>query len=61
MNIVIGIKEVAILTVFFTVIALYYDIYNQDHILSFVINHVIALLIALGVAKLINTIYLVRK
>jgi len=58
MNIVIGIKEVVILTLFFTAMALYYDIYNQNHILSFVINHVIALLIALGLAKLINTLYL---
>jgi hypothetical protein len=58
MNIVIGFKEVVILTLFFTAMALYYDIYNQNHILSFVINHVIALLIALGLAKLINTLYL---
>lgn len=58
MNIVIGIKEIVILTIFFTSMALYYDIYNQDHILSFIINHVIALLIALAIAKLINTIYL---
>jgi len=58
MNIVIGTKEVVILTIFFTAMALYYDIYNQNHILSFVINHVIALLIALGLAKLVNTVYL---
>ena len=58
MNIVIGTKEVLILTIFFTTMALYYDIYNQDHIISFIINHVVALLIALGVAKLINTVYL---
>ena len=58
MNIVIGVKEVVILTIFFTAMALYYDIYNQDHILSFVLNHAIALLIALGIAKFINTMYL---
>jgi len=58
MNIVIGLKEVVILTIFFTTMALYYDIYNQNHILSFVINHVLALLIALGLAKVMNTLYL---
>ena len=57
MKIVIGVKEVTILTIFFTVLALYYDIYHNDHVLSFVINHAIALLIALGIAKFINTMY----
>ena len=58
MNIVIALKEIVILTIFFTTMALYYDIYNQNHILSFVINHVLALLIALGLAKVMNTLYL---
>lgn len=58
MNIILGVKEITILTIAFTTLALYYDIYNQDHILSFVMNHVVALLIALGIAKVMNMIYL---
>jgi hypothetical protein len=58
MKIILGVKEITILTIVFTALALYYDIYNQDHILSFVINHAVALLVALGIAKVINTIYL---
>jgi len=61
MNIVIGVKEIALLTFLFTALALYYDIYHREHVLSFVIEHVIALLIALGLAKLINTTYLQYK
>lgn len=58
MKIVLGFKEIAILTVLFTALALYYDIYRNEYVLPFVIHHVIALLISLGLAKLINTIYL---
>ena len=51
--------EVLILTIIFAGLALYYDIYtDREHVLSFIISHVVALLIALGIAKFMNTIYL---
>jgi hypothetical protein len=62
MNISINVREVIVLTILFIGLALYYDIYtDKEHMLSFVIDHVVALLIALGLAKAINTIYLRYK
>jgi len=59
MNITINGMEVLILTIIFAGLALYYDIYtDREHVLSFIISHVVALLIALGIAKFMNTIYL---
>ncbi len=53
MKIKIGAKEIFYLSVFFTILALYFDIYGEKHVLSFIINHVIALLIALLVSRVI--------
>ena len=47
------VKEILILSAFFTALALYFDIYREQHVLSFIINHIIALLLALIISKVI--------
>lgn len=56
-----GFKEVFFLTIIFTSLAIYFDIYNEKHVLSFIINHVIALIFALAISKIIQTIILQYK
>lgn len=51
MKLKVGLKEIAILSVFFTALAVYFDIHREHHVLSFIIEHVIALLVALIVSK----------
>ncbi len=51
MKILPGLKEIFYLTVFFTILAVYFDIYGERHVLSFIINHVIALLLALIISR----------
>lgn len=46
-------KEIIGLVVLFTILALYFDIHGEKHVLSFVIDHVIALLLALLISKVI--------
>lgn len=50
---IIGFKEIIPLAVLFTILAVYFDIHGEEHVLSFIIDHVIALLIALIVSKVI--------
>ena len=57
----INFTEVAFLSIFFTALALYFDIYGEKHVLSFIINHVIELLCALGLSKIIHTILVKHK
>lgn len=56
-----GFKEVLFLTIIFTSLAIYFDIYNEKHVLAFIINHVIALIFALAISKIIQTIILKYK
>lgn len=46
-------KEIIYLSVLFTILALYFDIYGAHHVLTFIIDHVIALLLALLISKII--------
>jgi hypothetical protein len=46
-------KEIVGLVVLFTILALYFDIHGEKHVLGFVIDHVIALLLALLISKVI--------
>jgi Kef-type K+ transport system membrane component KefB len=52
-----SVKEIIFLTIFFTALALYLDIHGQHHVVSCVIHHMIALFIAIVLAKIISTIY----
>ena len=61
MKLEIGIREIFYLSIFFTALALYFDIHGERHVLSFIINHLIALLIALLVSKTIYYILRNRK
>jgi hypothetical protein len=46
--------EIVYLTAAFTALAIYFDIHNQRHILSFIFSHIIALLIAVILSKIIS-------
>jgi hypothetical protein len=61
MKVKIGFKEILYLSIFFTALAIYFDIHREHHVLSFIINHVIALLIALFVSKAVYHIVTNRK
>jgi hypothetical protein len=52
----IGIREILILAFLFTVLAVYFNIHGEKHVIIFVINHVIALLLALIISKVIYNI-----
>lgn len=45
--------DILYLTIAFTVLALYYDIHRQHHILEFILNHLISLIIALLISRFI--------
>ncbi len=53
----ISIREIIFLTIFFTALAIYFDIHGEGHVLTFVINHVIALLLALVASKVVYHYY----
>jgi hypothetical protein len=55
-NLHVSVREICLLTLFFTGLALYFDIHNKHHILLFIINHIIALLLALILSKIIYEI-----
>jgi hypothetical protein len=57
MKIEVGIFEIFYLTIAFTLLALYFDIHKKHHILTFILNHVIALIIALFISRIIINIY----
>jgi len=51
MSNIISLKEITLLTIFFTTLAVYYDIHGEHRILSYILNHIIALLLALILSK----------
>jgi hypothetical protein len=53
MNFRVNFTEVFYLSIFFTILALYFNIYGERNVLSFIISHVIALLVALIVSRVI--------
>ncbi len=57
MKVKIGVKEIIYLSIFFTALAIYFDIHREHHVLSFIINHTIALLIALMLSKVVYHFY----
>lgn len=54
MKIEIGLFEIFYLSIAFTLLALYFDIHKEHHILTFILNHIIALAIALIISKFIT-------
>ena len=49
----IQIKEIIYLSIFFTLLALYFNIHKEHNVLTFIIEHVVALLLALILSKVI--------
>jgi hypothetical protein len=49
----IQIKEIIYLSIFFTLLALYFNIHKEHNVLTFIFEHVAALLIALIISKVI--------
>jgi hypothetical protein len=52
----IDIKEVFLLTIFFTALAVYLSIHSQKHISMFITNHITALFLSLVISKFIYNI-----
>jgi len=53
MAIQINARDIIVLMIFFTIIAFYLDIHRQHRILTFIINHFIALVGAILISRLI--------
>jgi hypothetical protein len=57
MKIEVGLFEIFYLSIAFTILALYFDIHKEHHILTFILNHVIALALALIISRVITKLY----
>ena len=57
MKIEISISDIFYLTIAFTALAWYFDIHRQHHILTFILNHLIALTIALFLSRMITHLF----
>lgn len=53
----VTLREIIFLTIFFTALAVYFDIHGEGHVLTFIINHVIALLLALVFSRVVYHYY----
>lgn len=53
MAIDIDYKEIIGLTILFTLLAFYLDIYRKKRVSSYIITHLLAIVISLGISKLI--------
>lgn len=49
----ISIVEIFILSIFFTFLAIYSNIHKEHHVLGFLLNHAIAILIAIIISKIV--------
>ncbi len=49
----IKIKEIIYLSIFFTLLALYFNIHKEHNVLTFITEHVVALLLALILSKVV--------
>ena len=58
---IISLREITILTIFFTALAVYFDIHGEKHVLSYILNHIIALMLALIFSKTIHNFIRSRK
>jgi hypothetical protein len=54
MKLEISISDIFCLTIAFTGLAWYFDIHRKHHILTFILNHGIALIIALILSRIIT-------
>jgi hypothetical protein len=57
MKIEINPSDIFYLTIFFTILAWYFDIHRKHHILTFILNHLIALTIALFLSRIIAQLF----
>jgi hypothetical protein len=53
MKLEIDLVDIFYLTILFTILAWYFDIHRQHHILTFILNHLIALTIAIFLSRII--------
>lgn len=51
-------KEILLLSIFFTALAIYLDVFGEKHVLSFIIDHIIALVIAIIIAGIVSKVFL---
>lgn len=57
MKLEVGYKQVILLSIFFTGLAVYLNIHEEKLVFNFLADHLIALLIALFVSRIIFIIY----
>lgn len=57
MKIEIDLQDIFYLTIAFTALAWYFDIHKKHHILTFILNHLIALIIALILSRIITKVF----
>ena len=46
-------KEIIVLSIIFTSLAYYFDIYRKKRVTSYVLTHILAIAISLGISKMI--------
>lgn len=59
--IVFDIKEIVLLSIFFTILAVYMNIHEEKIVYSFLADHILALGIALLVSRIIYEVFQKRK
>jgi hypothetical protein len=57
----ISVTEVTVLAILFASLAVYFNIHGENHVLSFTVDHLLALLIALIISKIIYHLVVKRK
>jgi len=57
MKIKIDFLDIFYLSIVFTILAWYFDIHTEHHILTFILNHFVALLVALFLSRVITYLY----
>jgi hypothetical protein len=53
MRVNIDLKEIFYLSIFFTLLAMYFNVHKEQNVLTFILDHLLALLIALIISKVI--------
>ena len=49
-------KEIIVLSIIFTLLAYYFDIHRKKRVTSYVISHILAITISLGISKMIYAV-----
>jgi hypothetical protein len=56
-----NIRDIIILSIIFTILALWFDIHGEEHVITFIIEHLASLLLALLLSKVIYSVFLKKN